>query len=529
MSDDKREWAILDGTPQKRLFWSIISDYDTTTALCELVDNSVDSWSIGSTPSLRVAVDLDVERQLISIDDNAGGVSADELRNLITPGGSNNDPNAMSIGVFGVGSKRAAMALAESVTTKTRRGAEDSFQIDITKDWAASPSWDLPAYSIPDIAEGTTIITMSSLRHVISPSLVDQLRAHFGLVYGRFLAEERFDLSLNETLVPPVLLNQWAFPEGHAPQQVTLSVILPKEGVVKATVTGGLTYDRDPVGENYGVSFYCNKRLIAAHLKVREVGYYVATEAGVPHPDASLARVVVSLDGPAKLMPWTSSKTGINYSHPVFVKIQPTITELLSHFSSLSRRLKSEWPSEVFGRRVGKMVEVDQHESLQAPRLHLPPLPRVVKSNAEQLVARNNIAIERQPWTLGLVESIAALEVVMRQRLQTRNRVALILLDSNFEIALKEYIVHRPDFFPPSQFSDKELTELFKQRGKVIDAVLARATIPANLLDRARHYYAVRNKLIHERATVEVTDADVKNYRAVVEQTLTILFGLNLN
>ncbi len=43
---------------------------------------------------------------------------------------------------------------------------------------------------------------------------------------------------------------------------------------------------------------------------------------------------------------------------------------------------------------------------------------------------------------------------------------------------------------------------------------------------RASHYYAMRNKLIHERATVGITDGDVQTYRQTVEVVLKLLFGL---
>jgi hypothetical protein len=52
------------------------------------------------------------------------------------------------------------------------------------------------------------------------------------------------------------------------------------------------------------------------------------------------------------------------------------------------------------------------------------------------------------PWAVGLVESMAAVDVITRQGFDTKNRIALILLDSNFEIALKEFIVSRTDLFP---------------------------------------------------------------------------------
>src|ERR1039457_2164497 len=57
----KTEVASIDGTPDKRMFWSIISDYDLPTGLCELVDNALDLWvEAGRNKPLAVTVDLDV-------------------------------------------------------------------------------------------------------------------------------------------------------------------------------------------------------------------------------------------------------------------------------------------------------------------------------------------------------------------------------------------------------------------------------------------------------------------------------------
>src|SRR5258708_5481931 len=112
----KTEIGPIDGTPEKRMFWSIISDYDLKTGLCELVDNALDRWTLGNPKSpLLVELDLDANRQLISVVDNAGGVRQDQLRLLLAPGGSMNNPDAELIGIFGVGSKRAGIALGEQV------------------------------------------------------------------------------------------------------------------------------------------------------------------------------------------------------------------------------------------------------------------------------------------------------------------------------------------------------------------------------------------------------------------------------
>jgi len=156
----------------------------------------------------------------------------------------------------------------------------------------------------------------------------------------------------------------------------------------------------------------------------------------------------------------------------------------------------------------------------------LPPLPRVNKPQVEKLKSRNKAQIHAQPWTLGLVEAMAAVDVVTRQRLETKNRIALMLLDSNFEIALKEFIVHRDDLFPPSQYGKAVIQKLFDNRSDVITAITQKVALPKPLLTKAQHFYNIRNKLVHERATVEPTDTDVDTYRSTIEKILTTLFGL---
>ena len=111
----KREAKILDGTPDKRLFWSIIQDYNLETSLCELVDNALDLYLRGKqlTP-VFIKVFLDIDRQLIRIEDNAGGVPESQLDLLVRPGGTGNSRDQEGIGFFGVGSKRAVVALEKA-------------------------------------------------------------------------------------------------------------------------------------------------------------------------------------------------------------------------------------------------------------------------------------------------------------------------------------------------------------------------------------------------------------------------------
>lgn len=525
----KREAVILDGTPDKRLYWSIISDYDIQTALCELIDNSIDQW-MGNKPRTPLVVDLllDADRQLISVKDNAGGVGQSDLRMLIAPGKSRNSPTGETIGIFGVGSKRAVVALAENVVIKTHRAGDKTYQIDVTSDWLESPDWDIPAYEIPSISEGETSIDLSVLRKTFTTSYIERLKQHLGETYGWFLDQEDCSMQVNGESINPIGFERWAYPPDFPPQQALFNVDLSGSGTIRVNMIVGLIRDRNPATDNYGVYFYCNHRLVAKELKVREVGYFVSSEAGVPHPDASLCRAIIRLNGEAKLMPWNSSKSGINYSHPLFHAIRPALLQLVAQFSSLSRRLKDDWEEKVFRYSEGQVQKIDSELVTQGRRLFLPPLPRVNKPHIEHLKKANDSKIAEQPWTLGLIEAVAAVTILARQKLETKNRISLILLDSNFEIALKEFVVHRGDLFPPREYTDSKIKELFQKRHNVISEVSKKVNIPKNLLDKAKHYYELRNKLIHERATVGIIDSDIDNYDHTIRKILHILFDLDL-
>lgn len=401
----KTEIGPIDGTPDKRMFWSSITDYDLKTGLCELIDNALDLWMIKNRQRpLEIKVTLDAERQLIAVHDNAGGIQHDELRLLIAPEGSRNDPDSEVIGIFGVGGKRADIALGEHVEIRTRHQKAQTYQVDITTEWLEVEGWEIPAYAIPEIAAGTTSVEISQLRKPFSQEQVDEIVAHLGETYAWFI-NEGCKLTVNTDDITPTAFDNWAYPAGFSPRNASFKVKLGTEEV-SVTITAGLITDRDPEQENYGFYVYCNHRLIVKELKTRDVGYFVTAEAGVPHPDASLCRAIVHVQGPAKLMPWNSSKSGINPGHPLFKRLRPTLIQLVSYFSSLSRRLKNDWDTKVTPHTSGTIEDIKAAEVAPGKRLNLPELPRVNKPQIERFKARNKKTLKDQPWTVGLVEAM---------------------------------------------------------------------------------------------------------------------------
>lgn len=518
----------IDGTPEKHIFRGMIADYNLQTGLCELLDNALDFWVASKrTSKLKVNVGLDVARQIITVKDNAGGVRERDLRLLVAPGASRKSSVENLIGIFGVGGKRAGVALGELVEIRTRYKNEASHKIRIDDEWLQSENWDIEYTECAEIGAGCTILEVSKLRQPFGAADIDQIRKSLGETYGRFIGD-RCEIFLNGIAVMGKSFEVWSYPPEYLPRALSFTILPDGERELVVTMDAGLIGDRDPEAENYGVYIYCNDRLIVKEMRERDVGYYITGEAGVPHPDASLCRVIVSLKGNAELMPWNSSKSDVNIAHPSFLQLRANLIALVTYYSKLSRRLKSSWDEAVFAYPTGTLEKVDPTEIAEGAKLILPKLPRGRRpSYLEQVRQLNATKMNLQPVTVGLVDAMVMINALSRVKVETRNRAALILLDSNFEIALKEYIVTNKTVFPPQIYTDKHLKSIIGQRTTVIKEVQAKVPkLSAAMLAQADFYYGLRNKLIHERTTVPINDRQIEDYRKLVESVLKLLFGL---
>jgi len=264
----KREAKLLDGTPDKRLFWSIIQDYDLETSICELTDNALDLYlrSKQTTP-VFIKIDLDVDRQLIRIEDNAGGVPESKLELLVRPGGTGNTRDQEGIGFFGVGSKRAVVALGENTTILSRHQTDKSYRIDIDKDWLQGDSWEMPAYVIEPMSERTTIVEVSKLWTPITSEDEELLRRHLSMTYARYIASRKFNISLNRKGVTPITFDKWAYPPKFLPRDFKFVLHTPEGDKMSCEMVGGLVREKEAGGDDDGVYFYCNERLIGKELK----------------------------------------------------------------------------------------------------------------------------------------------------------------------------------------------------------------------------------------------------------------------
>src|SRR5258708_7050038 len=145
----KHEIDKLDATPSKRLFLSIIADYDLNRSICELVDNGLDVWvRAGRAKAIAIDIDLNKMQQTITVKDDAGGLAKSELRYIVGPGQTGTSSTDETIGLFGVGTKRAVVALAQDIKIKTRYGKENTYQVEFDDHWLTDDDCELPLYQV---------------------------------------------------------------------------------------------------------------------------------------------------------------------------------------------------------------------------------------------------------------------------------------------------------------------------------------------------------------------------------------------
>jgi len=519
----KRQVDTVSALPTKKLFFSIIADYDLNRAICELIDNALDIWTKnGRAEHLNIQIDFDKEQQIIRISDNAGGLKKEDLHVIVGPGQTTNVETEKVIGYFGVGTKRAVVALAQDIEITTRHGKEKTYRLEFDESWLQTDDWDLPVYEVSEIAEGSTVIKLQRLRFQITDEIIPRLEEHLRLTYARFLSSEKLTIKLGQTRLTPLSCENWAYPPDYGPQKYT-GLISTKDGdMVDVEIIAGLSKESSPTKGEYGVYLYCNDRLVARAIKDYNVGF-TKGQAGLPDPEVSLVRVITSLRGTARSMPWNSSKSAINPNHPTFIALHDCLVKLLTHYASLSRRWKGQWEEKVFKYPEGEILDYEVYSFPEARRLYLPELPKSRPRYSELMVRTNREIVKEKPWAKGLYEGIIAVDTIFKQKLEQKNRICLILLDSTLEIAFKEFLVNETG----KTYNDDKLLEIFKSRWDVHEEIKKYVSFPAELWPKLEHYYRLRCKLVHERVTVGIDDSQIENFQEIVQEVLQRLFRLN--
>jgi hypothetical protein len=200
--------------------------------------------------------------------------------------------------------------------------------------------------------------------------------------------------------------------------------------------------------------------------------------------------------------------------------------QVVKGYASLSRIWMGDWPNKVFRYKTGTIEEVSVDDFPTAQKSFLPPLPKSRPRYGEVVAQENRLIAKRKPWTRGLYEGVIAADLIAKQtKLEQKNRIAFIVLDSTLEIAFKEYLVNESG----TTYNDARLLTIFGNRSTVQSEIKKYISISKDTWKKIEHYYRLRCKLVHERVTVGIDDAQLEDFRDIVERVLKKMYKLKFD
>jgi hypothetical protein len=392
---------VVKGSPSKAFFVNMITrDIALGDAILDLLDNAVDGVKRaargGPLDFAPHFAHLEFGPTQFSMSDNCGGISIAIAKEYAFRFGKPEDviaePTPHSIGLYGIGMKRALFKMGRSIDVSSSTGQE-SFTVLIDVDtWRKQPdeNWDFPLTNVAaqgDAAPAGTRINVTDLYPWIAsefeaPTFKNALIRSIQRDYA-FILEKGFKVTVNGSPVvgkmPTLRLSDEIAP---------LKVEYDDEGV-QVQIIAGLAapppeddspQQRYPEQELYGWYVVCNERVVVTADRTTLTGWGADT---VPawHPQfyGFMGIVRFESDDPRRL-PWRTTKRDVDESSSVYKRALVTMRQVTKEFIDYTNRRKGDLRQARGTEAAAKSVAVSQvpaRDRLMLPKMKKPEIRRI--------------------------------------------------------------------------------------------------------------------------------------------------------
>lgn len=394
----------IDASPTKDFFIDMLTrDIPLTRAILDLVDNSVDGAKRlrpnGDYSDLSVRIVLN--RETFRITDNCGGIPEEVAREYAFRFGrpKNVEGTPGSMGRFGVGMKRTFFRLGRhfSVSSTT---SNSHFVVDVDVDQWLKEDKDDPDnwhFEFKELKTGMRVSQTKTGTDIVIDRLLEVVSDTFSLDNFCVRLIDEISHAHALTLGRQLLISLNAIPINHDPQKFFSTESIRPAFVEREIDTRSLTKLRDsaPISvklysgvfernlHDGGWYIFCNGRLILRADQTAETVWGDRHQMRLYHADFAYFRGYAYLEcGDGALLPWTTTKTGVDIDSPVYRTIQREMIELtkpvLVYLSNLAREKSSrERGIAVSGvlERAIKNPKIVKVYDIQRPQSFISPNP----------------------------------------------------------------------------------------------------------------------------------------------------------
>lgn len=344
--------------PTKEFFVTMITrDITVEDCILDLIDNSIDgAWRGAGSRPVGLAEDADLSNYSISITvspqsfsilDNCGGMTLNDAVNHAFSFGrrSTEEYDDYSIGVYGIGMKRAVFKLGTDIkirSTAVDEGKRLSFAVPIkVPTWLANdePPWDFDIVEDEPLEEDGVEVAVASLtggamRSFESPAFVQNLRRTIARDYTIHL-NRGLRISLNGEAIAGTLIELRQSDE-FAPMREDYQEELDGHQVSVELIAGMAALppdssdpdEQDDGDKRFGWYIACNGRIVLAADKTNLSGWGTDGWPLWHRQYSGFLGIILFTAANATALPLTTTKRSVDVSSEIYRRARPRMREV---------------------------------------------------------------------------------------------------------------------------------------------------------------------------------------------------------
>ena len=410
-----RQEGKVAANPTKTFFvYMITRDITLEDSILDLIDNSVDSaWESSGSPPITLSDITDLSRYCISIQlsnnkfaikDNCGGMSLDDAANYAFTFGrrSSQTQAEYSIGVYGIGMKRAVFKLGRQINIRSTfvdaDGSKYAFAVPINvDDWLLDddPPWDFDLDDDDYLEEDGVEIVVGNLNAGAAtsfgnPAFVENLRRMIARDYslhlnrglrirvnGKLISSAQIQLRKSDEFVP-VRYDYVDQQNGH---DVFVEII----GGMAASPPESAEPDEKVDGDKrFGWYVACNGRIVLAADKSTVSGWGTLDWPQWHQQYSGFIGVVFFSSPNATALPLTTTKRSVDVTSEIFLrarrKMRNVSKEWIAYTNARKARLDEAKKKENEAVPVAVQA-VQKHETITLPKFEPRPVQQYANVN----------------------------------------------------------------------------------------------------------------------------------------------------